>query len=120
MRTPAIRADAPLGEVPVSFLNREDDGNPFRSPLAEGEVSDAPDEARTRAADELARRAWKSSIVGLFACPPLLHFYSIYLLLKIGGASDSLSRTGSRHYYGAFLVDALALLAVGISLKSLR
>jgi Putative prokaryotic signal transducing protein len=61
-------------------------------------------------AEATARRAWRSAVIGLFLCPPLLSFYSVGLLLQLLWASDRLSDRGRLAVYGALVIDGLALV----------
>jgi hypothetical protein len=61
--------------------------------------------------DVLARRALVAAILGFYLCPPLLHFYSLWTLLKLGFSDHEVSPAGNRKQIGAFIID-LGVLAV--------
>ena len=59
------------------------------------------------------RYAYRAALMGLIACPPLLHVYSLYLLLRVALRHEELPPAANRHFYIAFLLD-LAVLAVTV------
>jgi Putative prokaryotic signal transducing protein len=77
----------PLAVVP------EQDGNPGAGDAAdEEEVSPGP-------ADALIERAWKSSLVGFLAVPPLFHLWALWCLRRAyaeGGPRTERGRTLAR------------------------
>ncbi|HEX5446114.1 MAG TPA: hypothetical protein VFW87_19965 [Pirellulales bacterium] len=89
--------------------------NPYASPLATETAKEepAPTEA-TRSGDEVAHRAWRASVFGLVLCPPLLNFYSAWLLLTIAFSDCRLSNRGQRWMYGAWAINLLAALGTGL------
>jgi hypothetical protein len=58
-------------------------------------------------ADDLAKKAWFSAILGLFLCPPILHGYSAWLIALLLINRFPLSRRGYRRLLFAAAVDAL-------------
>jgi hypothetical protein len=71
------------------------------------EARDEEDELPESHADVIARRAWRSAIIGLLFCPPLLHFYSLGLLLQLCWAEDHLSEAGKRGVFGAMAINVV-------------
>jgi hypothetical protein len=69
--------------------------------------------------EDLARRAWVTAVVGLFACPPLLHLYSLYLLARLGMMPGALSPVGKRQAYGAFAIDTVALFFAALLVRGI-
>ncbi len=60
--------------------------------------------------DALALRAYRAAIFGVLILPPLLHLYSLWVLLRL---AQSEHETGPRTYWMppvAFLIDLLVLL----------
>jgi len=77
-----------------------------------GGEHDAPHvrrDTKTDTGDELAQRAWQSSVLGLFCFPPLV-FYALYLLVQLTRHELPVSRSGSRRRTGAWVVGVLALV----------
>jgi hypothetical protein len=64
--------------------------------------------------DELAIRAWRASVLGLFLLPPLLHLYSMYLLVRASLGGGELSRRANRRFYGALLINLLVGLVTAL------
>jgi len=79
---------------------------------------DGPDEedeegdSSTAAADALAHRAWKASLLGLLICFPLLEIYSIWLTFQLAFTSGELSPTGTRRLCGAVLINIVSMAVV--------
>lgn len=63
--------------------------------------------------DRLASRAMRAAIWGLFVLPPLLHLYSVFLLLRLAFSSEELSRSAMRKVYIALVLDVLVCSLVG-------
>jgi len=84
----------------------EDDGEPVHDEPSEG------DEIQESRADAIARRAWRSAVIGLLLFPPVLHFYSVGLLLQLLRADDPLSGRGKWAVLGALAVDVLVGMVV--------
>ena len=82
--------------------------------------------ARCEAADESdaefpgdadATRALRAAILGFFACPPLLHLYSAWVLLRMDSSSGALSPWGRRKYYLAWAIDLVVVAAACLLLR---
>ena len=63
--------------------------------------------------DELVTRAWRASVLGLFLLPPLLHVYSMYLLLRVSLGPAAMSPRASRRFYFAMIINLLVGLICG-------
>jgi hypothetical protein len=70
--------------------------------------------------DLLATRAWRAAVIGLFACPPLLHFYSAWTLLRLSFSGQPLSPAGTAKFYLALVLDVAVCAAVGVFIAMLR
>mgnify|MGYP001600064856 CR=1 FL=1 len=79
---------------------------PVAAPVAEPPIAD------TTYGDEVAARAWRASVLSALLCPPLLTFYSVWLVLKIAFADHPLSSVGMRKFYGAMAVNVLVWIMV--------
>jgi hypothetical protein len=82
----------------------------MRAFAASAEDDDNDDYVRESQADALARRAWWSAVIGLLLLPPLLHFYSLALLLQLFGARDGLTAKGKRAVVFAIFFDAVGFV----------
>src|SRR5438034_1027533 len=60
-------------------------------------------------AEDFVTRAWRAAVLGLLVCPPVLHCYSLYLLLRAGLLPDELSPAGKWRAYAAFAIDTAIL-----------
>ena len=63
--------------------------------------------------DELVLRAWRASVLGLFLLPPLLHVYSMYLLLRVSLGRGVMSPRANRRFYFAMIINLLVGLISG-------
>jgi hypothetical protein len=70
--------------------------------------------------DEMAWRALRAAVIGVFVCPPVLNFYSGWVLLRLAVGGKSLSRRGSRCFFFAVLVDLAACFLAGWFLSLIR
>jgi hypothetical protein len=68
--------------------------------------------------DSLATRAVKAAIIGLLACPPLLHLYSFWLLIRLALHSGEVSPAGMRKVYVALVIDLAVFGVVVIAFLS--
>jgi hypothetical protein len=64
-------------------------------------------------ADLLAKRAWLSTLIGFLILPPLLHLWSLWLLLQARRAGGPRTEAGKRFAFRAVAVDLLVLCAIG-------
>jgi hypothetical protein len=98
-------------EPPVDeAAEREEAGAVEQTAPDEEEPEDRLDRSMTWTPDDFADRAWKAAVFGLLACPPLGHFYSLRLLLRLAAIPDDLSLAGTRKVYGAIVIDGIVLL----------
>jgi hypothetical protein len=85
-----------------------------RGPAAHDEPSDDGDddeEPPETEGERLVRYAYRAAVMGILACPPTLHLYSLYLLLRVAVRHGKLPPAANRRFYAAFLID-LAVLTV--------
>jgi hypothetical protein len=66
--------------------------------------------------DDMATRAFRASILGLFLCPVLLHVYSLSLLLRLLGNKKELSQQASRRARVAWVINGLVAVLSLVSL----
>jgi hypothetical protein len=64
--------------------------------------------------DYLAERAFRAAFLGLFLCPPLLHLYSLWLLLQLSSLPDEISPASKWKYYTAMAIDLVILVSVAL------
>jgi hypothetical protein len=95
--------------------NRSDmEGLPLTAPDATG---DTADDLAISVGDEIAARALRAAVLGLLACPPVLHFYSLFLLLRLALHSGEVSATGVRKGVVALVIDAVAIISAFVILR---
>jgi len=63
--------------------------------------------------ERLVRFAYRAALIGLLACPPLCHLYSLALLLYVAACHRDLPPAANRQYYVAFVLD---LLVIGLAM----
>jgi hypothetical protein len=81
-------------------------------PGDEGDEGDTADEFPPESEGErLVRYAFRAAVMGLLACPPLLHVYSLYLLLRVAVSPGELPPAANVRFYVALLLD-LAVIGV--------
>jgi hypothetical protein len=102
--------DTPIGDAEQAI--------PTASPAEHeaGETANGLDDEEaelTAAGDAEAWRAFAAAMIGIFLCPPLLNFYSIWILLKVGFQDPPMSPKGSRNYYAAMCLNAVVCCVVG-------
>lgn len=119
---PAIAdPDEPIGghdDTPAVRLSADDKINPFAVTTID-EGSDAaskkirpitpavtPDDEKNPA----LQRAFRSAVIGFFVLPPLLHFYSLYLLFAHVGPPDRRRLGGLTKYAVTLGLNALGIL----------
>lgn len=66
----------------------------------------------TSQGDDLAKKAWFASVLGIFILPPLLIIYSVWLLIKLYYKEYPLSKSGVRKYDMALCVDTATCFIV--------
>ena len=95
---------------PPPAIDRQTD-NPYRAPgVPTAPVVAAAEEpplGDTTYSDEVAARAWRASVLSAILCPPLLTFYSVWLVVQIAFTDHALSAAGMRKFYGAMAVNIL-------------
>jgi hypothetical protein len=79
----------------------------------DGDADLADDFPPETTAERLVRFAYRASLIGLVACPPLMHLYSLFLLLYVAAFHGELPPAETRHFYIALLVDVLVIGMAG-------
>lgn len=106
--TCGMRVDRPHERCPACGAGPDDPPNPY---LAAETESAAPRPAeKDRAAPDTARLvlfAFRASILGLVVCPGLMHWYSLWLLLRVGMRGEDLPPQVNRQFYAALAIDLL-------------
>jgi hypothetical protein len=92
--------------------------------LPDDQEEDERDERSvTWTADDIAARAFRAAIFGLLICPGLLHFYALWLVIRLPSAEGELSPAGWRKAIGAMAlslpVSAVSLIFLGWVLGAL-
>jgi len=88
---------------------------PRLSALPTTEHEDADSDAVTASGDAMAWRAFTAAVVGLLACPPLLHIYSLWVLVRLAFQEKALSRKGQWIFWlAAFVSMAVCLYAIWV------
>ncbi len=105
----AADSDYGIGDRPGRLRH-----NPAKIDEEEDEEQVAEDSS-----DAIAGRAWRSAVIGLLLLPPLLHFYSAWLLFQLPWAQGRLSPAGRRHVFLAAAVNVLVVFGVILLLRSL-
>lgn len=101
--------ESPIDEAEEPSSAPPDGSSPPIQDADEDDESEPP----TAIGDAMAWRAFAAAIFGVVFCPPLLSFYSGWILLKIAFQNPPLSRKGRRCYYAAMIVDLGVCCAVG-------
>jgi Putative prokaryotic signal transducing protein len=90
---------------------------------AEPEPADAGDDDEAIPAESegerLVRYAFRAAVMGILACPPLLHIYSLVLLLRVALVHGDLPPAANRRFYVAFLLDLAVLATAGLIVLNL-
>jgi len=82
--------------------------NPHAPPLAPQETEAIVEMPPASAeVEELLQRALRASVIGIVVCPPLLHFYSIYLLVRASSVTSRFSPAGTRRFYLALALNVI-------------
>jgi hypothetical protein len=67
--------------------------------------------------ERLVEFAYRAALMGILACPPLLHLYSLGLLLWVGAVHGNLPPAANRKYWIALIVD---LAVIGMATLLVR
>jgi hypothetical protein len=87
-----------------------DSESPITKALARRENIDPETEKevfQTWVGDKLADRALKAALIGLVFCPPLLHLYSISVLIQLRHSGSQLSEPGRSKAWLAWVVNVI-------------
>jgi hypothetical protein len=112
----------PLISGAVNYIKlqvRASDVEPAEAVLAEpaletdefGKSDESDDFPPESEGERLVRFAYRAALMGLLACPPLLHIYSLVQLLYVAVAHHDLGPRATRQFYIALLLD-LAIIAM--------
>ena len=109
----------PEDEIPWDEPNEEDAELPPEevAQLVEERHRLPTPDAPPTAEELLVNRAYRVSILGLLLFPPLPHFFSLYLLLKVAFRECQLSPRDTIRFYAALLIS-LGMIAMGFLLWS--
>jgi hypothetical protein len=92
-----------------------------RGPAAHEEPSENGDDADEyppeSEGERLVRYAYRAAVMGILACPPTLHLYSLYLLLRVAIKHGELPPAANRRFYTAFLIDLAVLTATALIIR---
>ena len=84
------------------------------------EPESGPDEYPPETQGErLVRFAYRAALIGLLACPPLCHLYSLGLLLYVGACHRDLPPAANRQFYFALVLDVLVVGLAGYFLLAI-
>jgi Putative prokaryotic signal transducing protein len=73
-----------------------------------------PDEFPPESSGErLVRFAYRAAFLGLLACPPMCHLYSLGLLLYVAAFHGDLPPAANRQFYIALMLDVLVIGLAG-------
>jgi hypothetical protein len=64
--------------------------------------------------EALIERALRASLFGMFICPPLLQFYSLWTIFQVVGRDQALSEKTSIKMYLALALDGLFLVGMAV------
>lgn len=81
-------------------------------PASERRDGDEPVEessSQTEEVDAMVRRGYVAAVLGTLVCPPLLHLYSLSILLPIVLGAHTLGRTSRRRIYIALAIDVIVV-----------
>lgn len=83
---------------------------PDHDPDARASGGEADEDATLSAADSLVERAWKSSLVGFLAVPPVFHLWALWLLRRAYAAGGPRTRRGRRLATRTVIVSGCAAI----------
>jgi hypothetical protein len=63
--------------------------------------------------------AYRAAVMGIIACPPLLHVYSLGLLLWIAAVHGDLPPAANRRWWVAFAIDIAVLSVAALLVKGI-
>ena len=69
--------------------------------------------------ERLTEFAYRAAFMGIIACPPLLHLYSLGLLLWVGLVYGDLPPAANRRWWLAFVIDVAVLTIAGLLVRGL-
>lgn len=100
--------------VPPELEPSQDALNPYTPPrvVSDPQAGTMVDEEYDAESEALVQRAWRTAIIGLALFPPVLHIYSIMLLLGASAGTTNFSPQARRRYFRAWVVDLLAITTV--------
>jgi hypothetical protein len=69
--------------------------------------------------ERLVEFAYRSAVMGIIACPPLLHVYSLGLLLWVAVVHGDLPSKANRRWWVAFAIDIAVLTVAGSLIRQI-
>jgi hypothetical protein len=69
--------------------------------------------------ERLVEFAYRAAVMGIIACPPLLHIYSLGLLLWVAAVHGDLPPLANRRWWIAFAVDIAVLTVAGLLIRGI-
>lgn len=95
--------------APTSFRRDLDSTNPYAALTATEVARTQHDQpvAISQEAEDMLLRAWRASIIGIGLFPLILHFYSMYLLIRATMIAKDFSPDGNKRFYRAFVVNVI-------------
>jgi len=83
--------------------------NPYSAPQAESDAEKSLGEATLLddEAEAMLRRAWRAAIIGIVLFPPLLQFYSMYLLIRASIRARQFTPEGDRRFVRAMMLNGI-------------
>jgi len=92
-----------------------DESNPYAPPGVTTKTrSSGNAEADQQEVDNLVTRAWRTSIIGILILPPLLQFYSMYLLFCATRSSVEMSGKSKHRFATTLTINVLVTVGVGL------
>jgi len=90
----------------------------------EGNGHAEPDEVHddfpaVSAGERLVEFAYRAAVMGLLACPPVLHVYSLALLLWVGAVHHDLPPAANRKYWAALGIDVAVITIAALLVRGL-
>jgi hypothetical protein len=103
-------------EAEADLASEVDRAEPSEAGLVAQPDDDFPEPS---VGDDLAKYALRAAILGLLLCPPLLHIYSVWLLLRMALFHGDVSADSMRKGIAALIIDTMAIVVVVLVIRSL-
>ncbi len=89
------------------------------TPTIEGADDGEGEEEPDNQAETTVRAAFRAAVFGLLICPPLLHIYSLWLLLRVGQMNQPIRGRYRTLLWFAAILDAAVLLGIVAAIANL-